>query len=68
VVDKSGTTVGNTAYRKVVAQTADGEVTLVKEIQRVGDAEALAADIRGVLELGERGATLEGALPEGFKS
>jgi hypothetical protein len=65
-VDKSGTKVGDTAYRKLIAETDDGEVTLVKEIARLADAEALAADIRRVLELDSGKMPLEAELPTDF--
>jgi hypothetical protein len=65
-VDKSGTRVGETAYRKVVAETDEGEVTLVKEIARLADAKALAADIRRVLGLDAGGMPLEAELPRDF--
>jgi hypothetical protein len=65
-VDKSGTKVGDAAYRKVVATTSEGEVTLVKEIPRSADAEALAADMRRVLELDSGEMPLEAELPKDF--
>jgi hypothetical protein len=65
-VDKSGTKVGNTAYRKVIAETDEGDATLVKEISRLADAEALAADIRRVLELDAGDMPLEAELPKDF--
>lgn len=67
-VEKSGTKWGVTAFRKIVADTKDGEHTLVSEIARADDAERLAADIRRVVELdGESsGASLEAPLPKDF--
>jgi hypothetical protein len=68
-VDKSGTNMGSTAFRKIVAETADGEATLAKEIASRQDAERLAADIRGVLGLDEPppAMPLDAELPADFR-
>lgn len=72
-VEKSGTKYGDTAYRKIVLRTADGEHKLVSDIARAADAERLAADIHDVLGLednriGGNEMTLETNLPSDFLS
>jgi hypothetical protein len=67
-VRKSGSKMGSTAYQNLVTHTDDGDVTLVKELAHLADAEALAADIRRVLELDAGKMPLDAELPGEFLS